>query len=329
MHKWFRLIRHAVYEEGGAVAVTGALLLTVLLGSLGLSFDLGHYYVVRQQLKNAADAGALAGVRAIFPYDFGAASLPIIPLCDLARTKGLETAGLNRTDNQPVQVADIQTGNYNWKTREFVPSCSSDPNLFTNAVRVTTRRENVPLFFMQVLGATPRTLSATSIAVMDWVGVLKPHSGLGLALGAAYAQDGYLEIPINDDSSDKGAWYATPPLKPNDGLLMDYLSGTAQIPTAAIGDTVFLNNGVFNNVIRYLADNCVGQTFLVPVVDTIKFNQEHRVVGFSTFTVTGIGKRSGKHYIAGKANILREAPPELGIPGGSNFGLLTAARLVY
>ncbi len=329
MNNIFSRFHRFAKQEKGAVAVTTALLLVVLLGGLGLSFDLGHYYVVRQQLKNAADAAALAGVRAIFPYDLSTATLPIVPLCDLARSKGLETANANRTDRLPVQVAEIQTGYFNWKTREFVPSCSSDPNMFTNAVRVTTHRESVPLFFMQVLGAVPRTLSTTSIAVMDWVGSLKPHSGLGLALGAAYAQDGYLEIPVNDDSSDKGAWYATPPLKPNDGLLMDYLTGNALIPMTTTGDSVFLNNGVFNNVIRYLGENCVGHTFLVPIVDTIKFNQEQTIVGFGTFTITGIGKKGGKHYIAGRANILREAPPELGVPGGSNFGLLSSAKLVY
>lgn len=170
-------------DKRGAVAITAAFCLTALLAAAGLAIDLGHYYVVRQQLKNAADAGALAGVRAIYPYDLKAASLPLAPQCSFAIDTGTATAQSNHADNYSPSVINIQAGKWDWQKRELLPCCSSDPAGFPNAVTVTTQRADVPLYFMQMFGSRPKTLAATSTAVMDWVKSLQPHRGLGLAIG--------------------------------------------------------------------------------------------------------------------------------------------------
>lgn len=317
-------------NEKGAVALTAALCLTALLAAAGLVIDLGHYYVVRQQLKNAADAGALAGVRAIFPYDLKAASLPLDPRCSFAIDTGTTVAQSNHTDNNLSPcVTNIQTGKWDWQRRELIPSCSSDPAGFPNAVTVTTQRADVPLYFMQMFGAKPRTLAATSTAVMDWVKSLKPHKGLGLAIGQDwYDEETELEIPLNDDNNDKGGWYAFPPYKPNDELLTKWLTGEDLIPFSTTGDSVYLQNGVMHTLLDLIQESFIGVPFACPVVDKIKFNQTAKVVGFTPFTITAIKKVNGKHIVVGKTGKLGEVPAELGIPGGENFGLLTNAKLV-
>ena len=60
--------RSFLVDQDGAIAIVIAILLPVLLGFAGLAIDIGHLYVVESQLKNAADAGALAGARGIVPY---------------------------------------------------------------------------------------------------------------------------------------------------------------------------------------------------------------------------------------------------------------------
>ena len=52
-------------RERGQTLVVAALLLLVLLACLALSLDLGNIYAQRRLMQNAADAGALAGVRAL------------------------------------------------------------------------------------------------------------------------------------------------------------------------------------------------------------------------------------------------------------------------
>ena len=60
--------RSFLVDQDGAIGIVIALLLPVLLGFAGLAIDIGHLYVVNTQLKNAADAGALAGARGLVPY---------------------------------------------------------------------------------------------------------------------------------------------------------------------------------------------------------------------------------------------------------------------
>ena len=52
-------------QERGAIIVFVALGLVVLIGMMGLAFDLGHAYVNKSQLQNIADASALAGASAL------------------------------------------------------------------------------------------------------------------------------------------------------------------------------------------------------------------------------------------------------------------------
>jgi len=49
--------------QRGAVAVIVAISLVVLVGVLGIVVDLGHLYVAKSQLQNAADAAALSGAK--------------------------------------------------------------------------------------------------------------------------------------------------------------------------------------------------------------------------------------------------------------------------
>ncbi|MGB4359799.1 MAG: Tad domain-containing protein [Rhodoferax sp.] len=51
------------HRQRGAVAITFALSLLLLMGFMALVFDLGRTYVVRTELQNAADAAALAGAK--------------------------------------------------------------------------------------------------------------------------------------------------------------------------------------------------------------------------------------------------------------------------
>jgi hypothetical protein len=52
-------------SQRGAVAIMVGLTLIVLIGMLALVIDLGHGYLVKAELQNAADAAALAGARSL------------------------------------------------------------------------------------------------------------------------------------------------------------------------------------------------------------------------------------------------------------------------
>ena len=55
-----------VSDQRGFVAVTVALLLVGLLSFGALALDISSLFVVRNELQNAADAGALAAARVLY-----------------------------------------------------------------------------------------------------------------------------------------------------------------------------------------------------------------------------------------------------------------------
>ena len=56
-------------NQKGAVIVTVAASMFVFIAMASLALDLGHLYVVRNELQNASDAGALAGVSVLYNAD--------------------------------------------------------------------------------------------------------------------------------------------------------------------------------------------------------------------------------------------------------------------
>ncbi len=53
-------------DDQGAIIGVLAILMVVVLGFVALAVDIGHLYMVRNELQNAADAGALAGARELY-----------------------------------------------------------------------------------------------------------------------------------------------------------------------------------------------------------------------------------------------------------------------
>lgn len=53
----------ALYQERGAIFVLTAILLPLMFGFIGISYDVGNLYMHKARLQNVADAAALAGAR--------------------------------------------------------------------------------------------------------------------------------------------------------------------------------------------------------------------------------------------------------------------------
>lgn len=168
-------------EERGAVLVLVAIALFSLLAFSALAIDLGNLYVVQNELQNAADAGALAGAANLY----NAQGTQV--LAD-ANNVATQTAILNKSGNDPVQVSSVERGHYSF-TSGFTPNNSLDPvplwnvtfseldanTAFINAVRVTTFRPDAPSFFARILGYTQFALSAQAVAYVGFAGTLQPH----------------------------------------------------------------------------------------------------------------------------------------------------------
>jgi len=175
----------------GVTAVIVAILLVVFLGIAALAIDIGHLYVVRNELQNAADAGALAGAENLY-IDGGT------EINAGANQVGRDAAEANKSEKTAVEVnwtggneGDVQRGHWCFATRTFTPNASTalvdlwdtsteelDANPdFINAVKVTTRRQATPAasFFAGIFGYENFPVLAEAVAYLGFAGTLKPE----------------------------------------------------------------------------------------------------------------------------------------------------------
>jgi len=180
----------AIKNRRGTVAIIIATSTVAFVGLAALAIDLSHLFVVRNELQNAADAGALAGAR--FLYDNNGTAVNAT-----ANSVAYNAAIANRSETAPVEVrwsggndGDIQRGHWCFATRTFTPNGSllpvnlwdtsteeldANPN-FINAIRVRTRREDRPAasFLAGIFGIKNFVLSTDAIAYIGFAGTLAP-----------------------------------------------------------------------------------------------------------------------------------------------------------
>ncbi|MFV0445369.1 MAG: VWA domain-containing protein [Planctomycetaceae bacterium] len=136
----------------GAVLIFAAIILVMLFAFVAFSVDVGYMTVAKGQLQNAADAAAMAGVRELGNGE--------VAVKDVAKAIALE----NQAAGDPVSLvdSDIELGEFNFASKEFTPS-----NTAANAVKVTTRVTDKPLFFAPIIQNYDFDMSAESIAMLN------------------------------------------------------------------------------------------------------------------------------------------------------------------
>jgi hypothetical protein len=177
-------------EQRGVTVIVVALLILVFIGVAALAIDLGHLFIVRNELQNAADAGCLAGARFLY-YEDGTA------INENANQIAHDAAIANKSDRNPVEVVwsggnegDVERGHWSFATKTFIPNPSvQPPDLgemsnedldndlnFINAIKVKTRRQDTPSssFFARIFGYENFSLSKEAIAYIGFAGTLAP-----------------------------------------------------------------------------------------------------------------------------------------------------------
>jgi hypothetical protein len=180
-------------SQQGIVAVIVAICLVMLLGFLALSIDTSHLVVARNELQNAADAGALAGAAELYTDDGQSVNTN-------ANQIGFDAAVANFSEQAAVEVnwtsgnvGDVQRGHWSFGKGSlppgFTPNDSTEPVAlwgvsteeldenpnFINAVRVRTRRKNIPIasWFARIFGHDSFEGFAEAVAYIGFAGTLQ------------------------------------------------------------------------------------------------------------------------------------------------------------
>lgn len=191
-------------QKGTILALT-AVMITVLLGMLALSIDLGYAFSVRNQLQNGVDAAALAGasaLRATIEQDFSMTQQE-----QLAKGLAVSYAGYN----QVRRYADPESGSGATNNNRLVidpGQVAVDVNHDFPQVKIDTNL-SMPLLFAGLFGLTSVTIQAVSKATL-----LPVDGGTG-GIGACWRP---ILLPDSYFDSGDAVHYPGDPLRGVDSL---------------------------------------------------------------------------------------------------------------
>jgi Flp pilus assembly protein TadG len=317
-------------DESGNMAVIVALLLVLLLSVSALAVDYGHLAWVQHELKKAAEAGALAGARGLWPQNLASAPNRD-PDSTTAATCALNTATSNKveTTNLATIEVTVEVGQWIYATRTFVPGGSAN----ANAVRVTTHRSNIKMYFAQAFGLSSKDLSATATAIMDFVAAIG-GGALPISINKMYTNPGtVLTIAYASNNTQNGGWFVALPDSASAQVVSSYINDGA-CPPLSIGQTINLSNGQIDSSLHDLANKLSSSangyllTF-IPVVETASFNQSAAIIGFVPFKITLVDYQGNPKYLQG--TVITAGECASGHPGphpAGNFGTLSPPKLV-
>lgn len=186
-----RLRSWCAFEQQGTVIVLMAILLVIFISMAAMTVDGFQLFLTRNELRNAADAGALAGARFLYNDSGTSVNTGANAIAQAAATD-------NKSQLTAVEVnadlannsGDVERGHWSFASQTFTPNSSPDPVAlwgvtsaeldadpnFINAVRVRARRESTPAasFFARIFGYNSFALSDEAIAYIGFAGTLIP-----------------------------------------------------------------------------------------------------------------------------------------------------------
>ena len=155
-------------RQEGAVAIIVVICLVVLIGMVGLVLDLGHLYVAKTELQNAADAAALSGAKELNGTKLGVQNA-ITAAANVARMNNFDfqkkSVGTNAADGGLV----ISVGSCpddsgcGWV---FASAVGTDADAVgKNFLKVETGNRNLNTWFAHVLPGVSSSTSTFGMAV--------------------------------------------------------------------------------------------------------------------------------------------------------------------
>lgn len=218
-----RTIKHGSNQrrQNGLSTVFFAIALFMILAFTALAVDGGNLFVARNELQNAADAGALAGARVLYTDDGSSVNAGANAVAQAAATA-------NDSQGAAVEVISVQRGHWSFATRTFTANPSLEPvdlfsatteeldlNLnFINAVEVITAREATPVqaFFGTVLGFDNYPMRSRAVAYIGFASSLRPEDldqPIGLCRQQLVNPDGSYDCSVGTmipATTDTGGW---------------------------------------------------------------------------------------------------------------------------
>ncbi len=340
----------------GSALVFIALAIFALVAVLGLSIDLGHLYVVRGELKNAADASALAGAAVLYKDPLNPGATPALDFTR-ARTAATNFISQNKSDGMNLTTGTIGTGYWNFSLNILDPENITPTSQHVPAVTATISRSSgnnggpVSTFFAKVFGADQSAVSSNlatrpSVAVSGFPGTVPGGSLFPMALSSCMTDHYFSQDPLPSPATTinissvyipggtgcyTGQWTSFQ-LDTNNVPDVTGLMNTGNPDPLQTGDDIWIQPGakaaLYKEVNNWLPSTG-GKDVLMAIVGTssgdINTHAEMKIKGFATFHIDSANQ--GAKYITGHFIEYYKAYPGTR-PGGSVSNTVTPPLMV-
>jgi len=229
-----------ISENRGAVVITVALVLGVLVSMTALTVDIGYGLVTRTQLHAIADGSALAGTRQLglvyeemgtVPQDYTLSSVGQQAITTMV----IQVGQANEAGGKAITIndGDIQVGRWDFEAQTFTAGLNSP-----NAVRVTARRDraaNGPIvtFFAGIMGINTINVSVTATAALGALSsTLEGDLPAPIGISKMWFDEGYecgdsINFSPTGDYEGCAGWHTYEDYPSNARRLRDIMDGLA------------------------------------------------------------------------------------------------------
>ncbi len=320
--------------ETGSVAVFVAVVLAVLFGLVALVVDTGHLMTTRNELQNAADAGALAGARSLFLSSLAGTE----PDWNAGQAAALAAVRSNRSESFSLLDADVQVGYWNLDSKvlqpaSITPAVNDVPAVVVKVQRAEdSNRGPVVMFFAPMIGINTVAVSAQAMATIGFVKKIDPGEGFPLAIYKDLVEENWYQDPAPSfrigstyhyPDSEAGQWTSFN-VDANDVPTIRELMDNGNPESLEAGvDTIWIQPGT-KTALYNTAANMIGQTVLCPVVQELSTHDRVPLLGFVAFQIDAVSGGSDK-FIQGR--FVENCLVARSSPGGPNYGAVTPPRL--
>lgn len=286
-----------IRRQSGAALIWATFAITVMGVMAAVAFNIGHLASVRGELRNAADAGALAGVMELDGTQAALSDAVAI---------AAEQAGGHSSDRYPVSIdpGDVELGRWAWNEPSATafhpveaieaqyPGQPSEVARRVTAVRVRTQRAQMPYVFPGLVGRAGAPVGAEAVAAGGGpcqAACPLPFTIADCDLESRCGQILYLRAsPAPSDLMAFTVLSGDQATSPDvNEILRDIIAGNCQVHGQ--GEMIHVNNGNFFNPIE---DDFVAliaaqppEGYWIPITggydcSNPQFVQEHSIEGF-------------------------------------------------
>ena len=349
----FQRLKNLGADQSGTIAFIVAIGIVGFLGFAALALDIGHLVSVKGELQKAADAGALAGARAL--------ALPMGETAwqwDNGKNTAVSVVQKNSADTLSLEdftAANVEAGYWDLRwTPATAPAhllgyenpAAYDPgnnNNLVAAVKVTVSKTQggsgssapVAASFASVWGINSMEAKASAVAMMSAPKTIPYSSAWPFALPYTWVNNHWKDNPplsftvASEQHNDSGGQWTSFKTQENGATYINGLIlGTNTTDSISVGDQIYIQTGEKASIYNTVVNNEIGKIRYIPVVpDNFPNGDFSEVVAYVPFHITSaVGSGNNPtvigHFVPGWID------PKAKGGGGKYFGDPLPPKLV-